>query len=171
MDSVQRREEIIKVLSESSGAVNASSLAERFGVTRQIIVSDIALLRANGNDIIATNRGYTLQSGAVDGNYITVVVKHTHEQTLDEFYAVVDNGGTVVNVIVDHPLYGQISADLNIASRYDAQEFVERAKSVGASQLCELTDGVHVHTIKIPDSRAGERIVAALRAQNILIEQ
>ena len=170
MDSVQRRQEIIKVLEENEMPVSAGALASRFGVTRQIIVSDIALLRANGHDITATNRGYTLRDEAPSGNYITVVVRHTPEQTLDEFYAVVDNGGVVVNVIVDHPLYGQISADLNIASRYDAMEFVERARTIGASQLCELTDGVHVHTIKIPDEQAGVRIAKALKQAGILEE-
>ena len=58
MGSIERREEIMKMLVESSRAIKGTELASLFNVTRQIIVKDIAILRAAGNNIIATPDGY-----------------------------------------------------------------------------------------------------------------
>ena len=170
MDSKKRRENICRTLLESNVCISAGVLASKYGVSRQIVVSDIALLRAEGHKIISTSRGYILKDQPSCGQFISVVCCHTQEQTRDEFYAVVDNGGVVENVIIDHPLYGQISADLNIASRYDANDFIDRAEKLKASQLCELTEGIHIHTIRIPDEMAGRRILSELKQLGILTE-
>ena len=53
-----RKESLIQLLKEAQKPLNGQSLAEHFHVTRQIIVQDIALLRANGAPILSTNRGY-----------------------------------------------------------------------------------------------------------------
>lgn len=170
MNYNERRDEILNILKDSDTYVNAATLAEKFGVTRQIIVSDIAIIRAAGYNIIATRKGYALNGKAVKNDLHSVVCKHSEEQTAEEFYAVVDNGGVVVNVIVEHPLYGELSADLNIASRYDANEFIKREKKVGAIQLCNLTDGLHVHMLRVPDEAALERIKSELSALGVLAE-
>lgn len=171
MDYINRREEILRILGESDGCVSANQFAERFGVTRQIIVSDIALLRANGHRIAATRRGYQLEAAALRGRLETIVCRHRSDQVLDEFYAVVDNGGSITGVMVEHPIYGEISAEINIASRYDAQEFVRRMQSAHAAQLSDLTGGLHVHTIRVPDAMAFERIITQLRHLGILVEE
>ena len=170
MDYITRREEILRILSESDGCISANQFAERFGVTRQIIVSDIALLRANGHRIAATRRGYQLESASPKGRLETIVCRHSSDQVLDEFYAVVDNGGSIVSVVVEHPIYGQICADLNIDSRYDAQEFVRRMQSTNASQLSDLTGGFHIHMLRVPDEACYARIIQELRAKGILAE-
>lgn len=169
MDSSERRNQIMCILKSETLPVNASKLADKFDVTRQIIVSDIAILRAMGNPIISEKRGYYIERPHNDMFY-TVVCKHSEEQTINEFYAVVDNGGKILDVSVEHPIYGQISANLNIGSRYDAEEFVRCAKECNASQLCELTSGYHMHTLAMPDEKAYERTVAKLDELGILIK-
>ena len=168
MNGNDRRNGIIGILSSAGGeAVTASRLAAEFGVTRQIIVSDIALLRANGQPIAAERRGYFLKKEG--GVFKTVICRHDADGLTDEFYAVVDNGGKVLNVIVEHPLYGQISAELNIASRFDADEFAKKSRELNAAFLCDLTGGVHIHTLSVPDEASYERIVAALHEKGILL--
>lgn len=170
MNSVERRSNILHILENSNEMISASRLAAEFGVTRQIIVSDIALLRANGHPIAAERRGYFLKRKET-GLFKTVLCRHSEKEVLDEFYAVVDHGGKVMNVIIEHPIYGQISADLSIASRYDAEEFVKKTEQYHASQLCDLTGGLHLHTLCVPDEAAFERIRARLAECNILAEE
>lgn len=170
MDAVNRRKEIMTLFEKSSEILTASALAEKYGVTRQVIVSDIALLRANGNTIISEKRGYYVPKETSKGIKGIVTCKHDMSRTLEELYIIVDNGAKVINVIVDHPIYGQLTGELNIASRYDAEEFVHSVKELGASSLCELTDGVHFHTLICPDENAFSRIEAELRRKGFLID-
>ena len=170
MDYIMRREEILRILGESDDCISAAQLAERFGVTRQIIVSDVALLRDNGHRIAATRRGYRLEKLPGQGQMESILCRHSSDQVLDEFYAVVDNGGSVVNVMVEHPVYGAISAELNISSRYDAQEFVKRMQSANAPQLSDLAGGVHIHMLCVPDRETYQRIAAELEQKGILVD-
>ena len=91
-------------------------------------------------------------------------------QTQRRGYIIIDNGGCIDNVIVEHPIYGQISADLNIRSRYDADEFVRIAKATNATQLCDLTGGLHIHMIRVPDKDAYVRIIKGLEQAGILVD-
>lgn len=170
MNNQERRDEILRMLSESDACINASQFAAHFSVTRQVIVSDIALLRANGSRIQASRHGYRLESETETGLLKSIVCHHSVDQVLEEFHAVVDNGGSVVSVIVEHPIYGQLSADLNIASRYDAREFIQRLESTRASQLSDLTGGMHIHMLRVPDEAAYERILLKLAELGILAD-
>lgn len=170
MRHLERREEILRMLSSSEECISAAQLAQHFGVTRQIIVSDVALLRANGHRIQAVRRGYRMEQAARQGILFSVLCRHSSDQVLDEFHTVVDNGGSVVSVIVEHPIYGQLSADLDINSRYDAQEFVQRMQSTNASQLSDLTGGFHIHMLRAPDEAACRRITEGLKQLGILEE-
>ena len=168
MDSKQRRLEIIKHLQGSAAPVSATLLAGEFGVTRQIIVADIALLRAAGHPIASDTRGYTLRSNN-DLYKRRIAVKHTSAELTDELYAIVDHGGTVVDVIVEHSVYGSISAALNLSSRYDVDVFVEKIGKTGASPLSYLTEGLHLHTVEVRDEAAFSRITERLEALGILL--
>jgi len=170
MDHIARREEILRILKTSKDSVSANQFADRFGVTRQIIVSDVALLRANGHPITSSRYGYRLESAAGQGRLESILCRHSSAQVLDEFYAVVDNGGSVVSVVVEHPIYGEISAELNICSRYDAGEFVRRMRSENAAQLSDLTGGLHIHMIRVPDEDAFLRITEELSRLGILAD-
>ena len=139
------------------------------GVTRQIIVADIALLRAAGNNIRAEHRGYVLDR-TIGEIRKKIVCKHPKENVVDEFYAIVDNGGKVIDVQVEHSIYGVISADMSISSRFDADEFVRNVSESGAAQLSDLTGGVHVHTIGVKDEVTFDRICSKLDELGILIK-
>lgn len=171
MNGEQRRLFILSRLKETNKPISATRLAEEFSVTRQIIVADIALLRAAGQSIRAEHRGYVLdQPEPVGGILKRIVVKHGKASVREEFYAIVDNGGKVLDVIVEHLIYGTISAKLNIATRYDADMFVSRINQVGVAPLSVLTEGLHIHTVSVPDEQRFERIVDKLTELNIYIE-
>ena len=169
MNGEERRKIIIDMLTQDGTSINANKLAEKFSVTRQIVVADIALLRASGYRILSDRRGYTL---AESNSGITkrIAVKHGKDDVSDEFYAVVDNGGKVLDVIVEHSVYGKISAELDISSRYDADCFVKRIEETGANPLSALTEGIHIHTLLVKDEAMFERIVDRLTELGILIE-
>ena len=57
-----------------------------------------------------------------------VACVHRGEDMERELTIMVDNGCTVIDVVVDHPLYGQMTGQLSLASRYDVRQFVEKAK-------------------------------------------
>lgn len=170
MTGEQRRNTILSLLSETTAPVSASTLASKFSVTRQIIVADIALLRALGHPIIAVHKGYLLNSPQSDCLTKRVVVKHSKNMVAKELYAIVDNGGKVLDVIVEHSVYNRISADLNLSSRYDVDEFVHKLESANAQPLSALTEGLHIHTIAVQDECTFERIVKVLSDLKILVE-
>ena len=170
MKSDERRSLIIDFLKQSNVSVSATSLATMFSVTRQIIVADIALLRASGYSIKADNKGYKLN--LVDSDLIKrIVVQHTKDQVNDEFYAIVDNGGKVIDVIVEHPVYGKISVELNISSRLEADEFVIKLNDTNSNPLSLLTQGFHIHTIEVPNEKAFIKIKDKLSELNMLITE
>lgn len=169
MNGQERRNAIIARLRDSKTPISAGTLAEEYAVTRQIIVADVALLRAAGYRISAANRGYTLET-ASDGLIKHIAVKHGREDVEREFYTIVDNGGKVLDVIIEHSVYGRIAVELNIASRYDADRFVSRIQETGANPLSLLTEGLHIHTIAVADEQMFARIVEQLSAAGILIE-
>ncbi len=165
----ERRKRIVELLSEAREPINATRLGELMSVTRQVIVADIALLRASGFKIRALHTGYVLDE-ETDGVRRLVMCKHDKEATRDEFYAVVDNGGVVLDVKVEHPVYKTLSAELNITSRYEADRFIDRTRDEQARLLSTLTDGYHIHTILAKDEEALNRIIDRLRDLKILVD-
>ena len=163
MNAEERRNQIAKILTAEE-PISATVLAGKFSVSRQIIVGDIALMRAAGMDIVATPRGYRL--GEPAGLVRAVACVHKGEDTRKELLAMVDNGCTVIDVVVEHPLYGQIAGQLSLASRYDVEKFVEKAGS--SHPLSSLTDGVHIHHLRCPDEAAYGRVCRQLEELGIL---
>ena len=168
MHAEERRETILKLLRQSAQPVSASTLAGQLSVSRQIIVGDIALLRAGGAEISATPRGYVLPR-ATDGITRTIACRHTLEQTGTELDILVDNGCTVLDVIVEHPVYGQLTGQLQISSRYDVEQFLARIRDSDAAPLSMLTGGLHLHTLRCPNEDAYTRACAALKAAGLLL--
>ena len=169
MEAQMRREKIAKRLEQAEGPVSATALAKEFCVSRQIIVGDVALLRAAGLDIAATPRGYVLPAG-VGGLRFTVATSHAGDRMEAELNAIVDQGGIVLDVIVEHPIYGQITAPLRLSSRYEVGQFIERCQKESAVPLSLLTDGVHLHTVVCQDAACEQRVKDALRELGILLE-
>jgi len=165
----ERRQEIFKILQQANQPVSATSLAARFSVSRQVIVGDIALLRAAGSDISATPRGYMIQKSPV-GLVRQIACRHSGSDMEAELNAMVDHGCTVLDVIVEHPIYGQLTGSLQLSNRYDVQQFVQRSQAAYAQPLSALTEGIHLHTLACPNEAAYQRIRQALQQLGFLLE-
>lgn len=169
MEASVRRKAISDTLAAANAPVSASTLAAQFSVSRQIIVGDIALLRAAGVEISATPRGYVL-SRKESGLVRTVACRHALEGTEQELLIMVDNGCTVLDVVVEHPVYGQLTGQLQLSSRYDVAQFMDRLMQEGATPLSMLTGGIHLHTLRCPDRTTYIRTCQALRDAGFLLE-
>ncbi|GHU81974.1 transcriptional regulator [Clostridia bacterium] len=169
MDAADRRSEILHILRGRQSPVSAGSLALQMQVSRQVIVGDIALLRAQGNDVIATVRGYTMALPAQPGRYIgKIACQHTLEDTGRELLSIVELGGEVLDVAVDHYLYGEITGQLNIATPRDVEAFIRKLGQNQARLLSELTGGVHLHAVACRDGAAFKAITARLEELGFL---
>ena len=169
MRAEERRQAIREILQRSTQPVSAGALAARFSVSRQIIVGDIALLRAAGADISATPRGYIILPEPT-GLIRQVACCHNAVGMETELNAIVDQGCTVLDVIVEHPIYGQLTGPLQLSSRYDVAQFITRCAQSDARPLSDLTEGIHLHTLSCPDEDAFQRVQAALRDMGVLLE-
>lgn len=168
MDGSERRSIILNVLSESSAPLSATALARRLGVSRQIIVGDVALLRASGEKIDSTPRGYV--RNALPGLVFTVACVHNREDTEKELNIMVDNGCTIIDVSVDHPIYGQLTAALQLSSRFDVSQFVSKLESGKTSPLSALTGGIHLHRLLCPNEECFLRTKAQLLEAGMLLD-
>jgi transcriptional regulator of NAD metabolism len=168
MDGSERRKKIIEILSEQESALSGSSLAKKLGVSRQVIVQDIALLRT-AHPILATAQGYLLYSEADGKARRAFLVRHAADQIADELNTIVDAGGKALNVIVEHDVYGQLSADLNVSTRREVEDFCRRLANSACGPLYTLCDGVHIHTVEAEDEETLDYIESRLRQKKYLI--
>ena len=141
----KRRDGILSLLEGSDTPLSGTELAHRFRVSRQVIVQDMALLRAQGHEVLSTNRGHLIQAPLRVSRIFKVF--HTSKQIVDELCTIVDLGGTVEDVFVHHKIYGQLQAPLHISSRRDVQLFLEELKSGKSTPLKDVTSGYHYHTV------------------------
>lgn len=169
MNAKERRSAILTRLRHENGPVSATALAKEHGVSRQIIVGDIALLRAGGEPISATPRGYLLDRESA-GELHTVAVRHTTQEMERELQICVDNGCTVLDVVVEHPVYGQLVGQLQLSSRYDVEQFLNRSRSGAARPLSDLTGGIHLHRLLCPDEAAYRRVCRQLDEAGLLLK-
>lgn len=173
MSAELRRKEISDILKKRQSPVSAAELAKKLNVTRQTIVGDIALLRALGLDVLATPTGYLLASSMAKGTMLerTLACCHAPERLEEELYIIVDNGGEILDVVVEHPIYGQITGRLDIKSRFDASRFIDNIYKQNAPLLSQLTEGIHLHTIRCKDEEMYERILSALSEKGLLLSK
>lgn len=166
MKSSERRKAIIALLTSTKEPVSGGTLSEQYGVSRQIIVHDIALLKSAGYDIISTHYGYLLHSSPLLEKVFKV--HHSAEATEDELNCIVDMGGTVVDVFVWHKVYGKISAQLNIFSRHNVSQFIEGVRTGKSSELMNITGGFHYHTVRAENTETLELIEKELKTRGYL---
>lgn len=145
MSGQERREQIVKMIKQSDVPVAGTTLAKDLGVSRQVIVQDMALLRANGVEILSTHRGYVLQEEVKPSRVFKV--HHTGEQVEEELNLFVDLGGEIEDVFVYHKVYGVIRASLQIKSRRDVKNYLQEIEQGSSTQLLNLTSGYHYHTV------------------------
>ncbi len=168
----KRRGDILDILSSRDEPITGADLGELFDVSRQVIVQDIAVLRAKGSNIMATSNGYYIPQIREDNRNIeTIVCNHKgYESIENELAIIIDMGGKVLDVIVMHPVYGEIRCPLMISSRYDLERFIKSAKKEKAEPLASLTDGEHIHTIEVPNKKVYNIIRKKLEEEGILVK-
>lgn len=170
-DGTERRKKIEEVLRKACEPVSASALAREFGVSRQVIVQDVALLRATNRNILSTNKGYVLLEKQQHAKCRRVFcVKHSDEQMQEELYSIVDAGARVLDVMIEHGVYGQLSADLMIFSRRDVDEFIKKISADSTKPLKELTGDEHFHTVEADEEEILDEVEASLRKKGYLLD-
>lgn len=167
MSGEERRRAIIKYISGSSRPVSGAKLAEHFGVSRQVIVQDVALLRAEGTEIFSTNRGYICNMPSrVERVYY---VQHDDSRITEELNLIVDNGGKVEDVFVHHEVYGELRAELSVDSRKKVAGFIREIESGKSSPLNTITSGYHYHTVTAESGDILDTIEEELREKGFLV--
>lgn len=146
-----------------------SILSDTLGVSRQAIVHDIAVLRAQGAPIEATTRGYLFQRPV--GTTAVFMVRHLPAQTQSELYGLVDAGLTVVDVLVEHPIYGELRGGLDLHSRSDVDDFLQRIEDHQGGLLSSLTNGLHWHTVRGRDQASIAKGRQALQNLGIWLDE
>lgn len=167
MSKDTRCNEILSIIRKSGVPVSGTELAKQFGVSRQVIVQDIALLRASNYDIISTNRGYILNSPKSCQRIFKVC--HSDEQIEDELTTIVDYGGTIVDVFIKHKVYGEFRAMLSISSKRDVLQFIKSLENGLAMPLKNVTQDNHYHTVEAQSEEILNEIEEALKAKKYII--
>ena len=166
MHGSERREQIIRQIQESKAPVSGTKLASLYSVSRQVIVQDIALLRANGMNIFSTNRGYLIQKDSVMSRVFKVF--HSDDDVERELTTIVDLGGMIEDVFVYHKVYGVLRADMNIKSRMDIRRYMQEIATGKSSLLKNVTSGFHYHTIRADSEEILDMIQEELGRQGFL---
>ncbi len=167
MTGQERRDAMIEIIQNSEKPVSGTALAKQFAVSRQVIVQDIALIRAAGYEVLSTHRGYLLGQK----NSVTRIFKvsHTDEEIADELNLIVDLGGKVLDVQINHKVYGRMKADLGIHSRKQVQDFMEEIRSGKSSPLKNITSNYHYHTVEADSEEVLDLIGKELNKRGYLV--
>ncbi len=165
----ERRREMAALLAASKEAITGDMLAARFHVSRQIIVKDIAALKAQGFEIYPTHYGYLLKKSPLAERVFRV--KHTADQTEEELSSIIDAGGTVVDVFVNHRIYGKIAAPLHVFSKDHIKQFIENVREGKSSELMNITDGYHYHTVRAEAEEILDKIEQTLSQKGFLASE
>lgn len=168
--SIERRSAILKKLTDSVHPITGSELADLFNVSRQVIVQDIAIIRASGTHVIATSNGYLIQKQTDTSKLIkTFVSKHNgFDRMEEELKIIVEFGGKIIDVIVEHPVYGEIVGALHLGTMQEVEAYIEKIKSTNARPLSILTEGDHIHTIEVPSEKIYELIIDELTSKGFI---
>ena len=146
MNTGERRGEILKILKQAEVPIAARELAGRFGVSRQVIVQDLAVIRASTPGILSTTKGYVMEQDSSCTREFKV--RHSQDKAAQELNLIVDCGGHVKNISISHRVYGRVSAEMDIRSRQDVSEFIQALQNSRSTVLSSATSGYHYHTIR-----------------------
>lgn len=168
----ERRNFLLNKLKQANTALTGADLAQLVNVSRQVIVNDMNLLKAKNEPIISTSQGYLyIANNQVDTRFERKIVSfHPPEKTKEELFTIVDCGATVKNVLVEHPIYGEITANLHVSSRLEVEKFIQQLQDTSATLLSALTDGTHIHLIEAPSKEILDQAVEKLREKGFIVE-
>ncbi len=169
MKVAERRKAIVNLLLAAKEPVSGGELAQKFDISRQIIVQDITVLKGTGYEILSTSQGYVMHKSPLSERVFKV--RHTTEQTEDELSCIVELGGTVVDVFVWHKVYGKIEAALNIFSQMHIKQFLEGVRTGQSTELMHITGGYHYHTVRADNEDVLDRIENALNKRNYIVPE
>ena len=170
MEGTKRREQLMKIIKEQTEPISGAELSRLLGVSRQVIVQDITLLRATGINIFSTTKGYLILPSEEPRAKRIFKVRHTTDQIEDELCIIVDNGGKILDVVVSHEIYGDIATALIIRNRQDVYDFVKKVNEKKIVPLKDLADGIHQHTIVADSEETLDRIERALKEKGYLYQ-
>lgn len=172
VDGKERRKQLAELLRQAKTPLAGGALAKQLKVSRQVIVGDIAILRAGGLEIYATPQGYVVP-GLPELPVITaqLACRHGRDDMAEELAIIIDNGGKVLDVIVEHGVYGEIKANLMLASRRELAAFLTSIQDSSAEPLSAVTGGVHLHTVEVPSAAVLQEIQNQLKERGFLVEQ
>ncbi len=168
MRAEDRRRELALYLTSENKPVSGAELSQKFHVSRQIIVQDIAILKAQGYEVVSTHYGYVVQKSPLIERVFKLF--HTREQTREVLTTIVSLGGTVVDDFVWHKVYGRVEAKLNIFSQYHIDKFLEGVRTGKSTELMDITGGYHYHTVRAETEQVLDRIEKALREKGLIME-
>ncbi|MCM1257979.1 MAG: transcription repressor NadR [Roseburia sp.] len=168
MSGEKRREEMLTVLRQSANPVSGTALARNFAVSRQVVVQDIALLRAQNQDIISTNKGYLLKQSSP--NQRIFKVHHTDQEMEEELNLIVDYGGKIEDEFVYHKVYNVIRVEMGLKSRREIKEYMEKLKSGKSKSLKDVTSDYHYHTVTAESEEILDQIQEELQKRGFLAE-
>lgn len=169
MKVAERRKAIVNLLLSTKEPISGGELAKQFGISRQIIVQDITVLKGTGYEILSTSQGYVMQKSPLSERVFKL--RHTTKETEDELSCIVDLGGTVVDVFVWHKVYGKIEATLNIFSQLQIKQFLEGVRTGQSSELMHITGGYHYHTVRADSEAVLDRIEKELIKRNYIVPE
>lgn len=168
MKAAYRQKKIIELLTATKTPISGGKFSEILSASRQIIVHDIATLRMSGYDIIPTHRGYVLGSTPLAERQF--MIRHDEDKTNDELMTIIENGGVVLDVFIDHDVYGKISAPLNLFSAEDVESFRRRVAKSKSQSLLSLTSGYHYHTVRAENEEVMNKIEKALMEKGYTVK-
>ena len=163
---MENKKKILKILEKSDVPIKGKELAEKISVSRQMIIQYISKLKSEGHKIISTREGYILERE--EGLRKMIAVKHSTEEIEKELVAIIKAGGNVLDVIVEHPIYGEIKGRIDVKNEEDVIKFMSLLKTTKATPLLELANGVHIHTIEVPNEKVFEKVKEAIKDYLIL---
>ena len=153
-------------IKNSDRPVSGSALARTFQVSRQVIVQDLAVIRASTQGILSTTRGYVMQQDVSCTREFKV--RHSQEQAAEELTLIVDCGGRVKNISISHRVYGRVSAEMDIRSRQDVNEFITALNNSNSSALSNATSGYHYHLVEAASEERLDLIEEQLKKAGLL---
>jgi transcriptional regulator of NAD metabolism len=165
-----RRNKLLTLLKQSNIPLTGTDLSKIVGVSRQVIVGDMTLLKARNEPIIATSQGYVFFEKTNAGPLFEqqIACMHSPEEAKDELYTLVDAGVLVKNVTIEHPVYGDLTASIQVSNRHEVDLFLQKVNETGASFLSELTGGIHLHLIVATDASILSRAIEAMNVKGYL---
>lgn len=170
MEGEERRAKILDILKERKTPVSGTSLARELSVSRQIVVGDIALLRAHGTEIIATNSGYLIADFSNKTKTFRVYCRHRLEDAYDEYCTILDEGARIINEGIVHDVYGEVIVPLNIMNRADAKRHTEKMLNGNCEDIMILSGNNHFHTLEAESDLTVLRVQRALHEKSYLVK-